>query len=209
MTRRSDEIETVKKIVVFSDICSSTSILENLLSTENEKRWRDILIELKDYLRNERSSLRFELYKFLGDGWVFLFEPRANGLEIFEFLLESLPEKFHNLYKRHIERVLTTSIPRVGLTSGMDIGSCIKSVMNRQKEYIGRALNVAARLQGANIQRDSKPNKIILSRNLYDTFKDKREISRRYKVWQVKRQLKNISGGDNYRCMKVEQRPNH
>ncbi|TKJ35685.1 MAG: hypothetical protein CEE38_13815 [Planctomycetes bacterium B3_Pla] len=209
MTQKSDQVKTVKKIVVFFDICSSTSILENLLSTENQKRWRDLLIELKDYLQNESSSLKFELYKFLGDGWILLFEPRTNGLEILEFLLDSLPEKFYGLYRRHIERVLTTSIPRIGLTSGMDIGSCTKIVMSRKREYIGRAVNVAARLQGAIGQRDSMPqNKIVLSRNLYETFEDRKRIMRRYKVWGIKRQLKNISGGKDYHCLKVEHRRN-
>ena len=63
--------------------------------------------------------------------------------------------------------------------------------------------------QGAIGQRDSKPqNKIVLSMNLYETFEDRRRIGRKYKVWRIKRQLKNISGGKNYRCLKAERRRN-
>jgi len=206
VTSKSEQTEIVKKIIVFFDICSSTSILEDLVRTENQKLWRYLLIEFKDYLRKKRSSLRFELYKFLGDGWILLFEPRPHGLEIFEFF-EALSGKFLSLYGRHIKGVLTIRIPAVGLTFGMDIGSCIQFVMNEQREYTGRPLNVAGRLQGAIGQRDSNPqNKILLSNNLYATFKDKRKIQRKYKVWRVTRELKNISGGEDYCCVKVERR---
>lgn len=206
MTGISEQTEVVKKIIIFFDICSSTSIFEDLIRTENQKLWRDILIEFNDYLRKKRSSLRFELYKFLGDGWILLFEPRPDGLEIFEFF-ESLSDTFLSLYRRHIKDVLTIQIPDVGLRFGMDIGSCIQFVMNQQREYTGRPLNVASRLQGAIGQRDSKPqNKILLSNNLYATFKDKKKIQRKYKVWRVTRELKNISGGEDYRCVKVERR---
>ena len=206
VTSKSEETVVVKRIVVFFDICSSTSILEDLVRTENQKLWRDLLIDLKDYLRRKRSSLRFELYKFLGDGWILLFDARSDGLEIFEFL-EALSEKFLSLYEQHVKSVLTVRIPVVGITSGMDIGSCISLVMNQQREYTGRPLNVAARLQGAIAQRDSKPqNKILLSNNLYATFKDRTKIQRKYKVWHVTRELKNISGGEDYCCVKVERR---
>jgi len=206
VTSESEETDVVKKIIVFFDICSSTSILEDLVRTENQKLWRDLLIELKDYLRKKRSLLRFEVYKFLGDGWILLFDPRSDGLEIFEFL-EALSEKFLSLYRQHVSSVLTVRIPVVGVTFGMDIGSCIRFVMNQQREYTGRPLNVAGRLQGAIGQHDSKPqNKILLSNNLYATFKDKREIQHKYRVWRVTRELKNISGGEDYCCVKVERR---
>jgi class 3 adenylate cyclase len=206
VTDKSEQTEVVKKIIVFFDICSSTSILEDLVRTENQKRWRDLLIDLKVYLRKKRSSLRYELYKFLGDGWILLFEPRHDGLEIFEFF-EALSDKFLSLYRRHIKGVLTIRIPFIGLTYGLDTGSCIQFVMNEQLEYTGRPLNVACRLQGAIGQHDSKPqNKILLTNNLYATFKDKRKIQHKYKVWRVTRELKNISGGEDYCCIKVERR---
>lgn len=191
-------------MVVFFDICSSTLIFDDLVMTENQKLWRNLLIDLKSYLRRERSSVEFEMYKFLGDGWILLFDPRPAGLEIFRFF-EDLSDTFLSLYRRHIKNVLTIRIPVVGLTFGMDIGSCIRIVMNKQPEYTGRPLNVAARLQGAIGQRGKKlGNKVLLSNNLYATFNDKRKIGRKYKVWRVRRVLKNISGGKYYYCVKVE-----
>jgi class 3 adenylate cyclase len=206
MTTRSEDADVVRKIVVFFDICSSTSILEDLVRTENQKLWRDLLIELKNYLRKKRSSLGFELYKFLGDGWILLLDPRPDGLPIFEFL-QDLAEQFLTLYSERVKHVLTVRIPLVGLTSGMDVGSCIKFVMNERSEYTGRPLNVAARLQSTVGQHDSKPcNKTLVSNNLYATFTDRKKIQRKYKVWRVTRALKNISGGEDYHCMKVERR---
>lgn len=204
MTEKSDEIKKLRKIVIFFDICSSTSILEELARTENQTRWRNLLIEFKEYLKKQQSSVGFEMYKFIGDGWILLFEPKSEGMEIFKFI-ENLADKFFSLYRRRIRNVLTTGISTIGLTFGMDIGSCIWFVMNEQSEYVGRPLNVAGRLQAAIGQHDKKPqNKGLVSKNLFATFTDKRKIMNKYKVWSVVRQLKNISGGEDYRCLKVE-----
>ncbi len=172
--------------------------------TDNEERWRNFLIEFKDYLRRQQSSVRFRMYKFLGDGWILLFNPQSEGMEIFQFL-ENLSDRFDTLYRRRIRDVLTTRIPTIGLTFGMDIGFCIRFIMNGRPEYVGRPLNVAGRLQGAIGQRDKKPqNKGLVSKNLFATFTDKRKIRRQYTVDDVVRQLKNISGGKDYPCLKVE-----
>ena len=204
MTLKSEPIKTIKKIVIFFDICSSTSILEDLIRTENEQLWRNFLIEFKNYLWGKRFSVGFEMYKFLGDGWILLLDPQSEGMEIFQ-LLEKLSDKFVSLYRRHIRNVLTTRIATIGLTFGMDIGSCIKFKMNKRLEYVGRPLNVAGRLQDAIGQRDKKPqNKGLVSRNLYATFADQRKIKRKYTILRVRRQLKNISGGEDYRCLKVK-----
>lgn len=204
MTLKSEPIKTVRKIVIFFDFCSSTSILEDLKMTDNEERWRNFLIEFKDYLRRQQSSVRFIMYKFLGDGWILLFNPQSEGMEIFQFL-ENLSDRFDSLYRRRIRDVLTTRIPTIGLTFGMDIGFCIRFIMNGRPEYVGRPLNVAGRLQDAIGQRDKKPqNKGLVSKNLFATFTDKRKIRRQYTVDDVVRQLKNISGGKDYPCLKVE-----
>jgi len=204
MTREIDQVKVVRKIIVNFDICFSTSILEDLVRTENQRLWRNLILHLKGYLRRKGGSVGFELYKFLGDGWILLFDPKPKGMEIFQFF-EYLSDKFTSYYRRHIRNVLNIRIPAVGLKFGMDIGSCIQVQMNQQPEYIGRPLNVATRLQGAIRQRDKQPeNKVLLSKNLYATFGDKRQIERKYKVWSVPRNLKNISEGEGFRCVKVE-----
>jgi hypothetical protein len=74
MSRKSDPISTVRRIVVAFDICSSTVILEELLRTENQRRWRNLLIGMKKALVREAAQMPFEIYKFVGDGWILLFE---------------------------------------------------------------------------------------------------------------------------------------
>ena len=206
MTKDTDQVKVVEKIVVYFDICSSTAIIEELLRTQNMKRWRNLIISLKKYLTKEKSSMGFELYKFLGDGWILLFEPRTEGLEIFD-LLKELSDKFSLLYNLRIKKVLNTQISVVGIKFGMDIGSCIPVKMNGRWEYIGRPLNVAARLQGAIEQRGQSPaNKCLVPKSLFAEFEDQKKIKRKYRVFSsgVKRVLKNISGGENYLCVKVE-----
>ena len=133
-----------------------------------------------------------------------LYRLQPKGMEIFQFF-EDLSDKFASYYRRHIRNVLNIRIPAVGLKFGMDIGTCIQVQMNQQQEYIGRPLNVATRLQDAIRQRDKKPeNKVLLPKSLYATFKDRRTIERKYKVWSVPRNLKNISEGEGFRCVKVE-----
>jgi class 3 adenylate cyclase len=204
VTLKSDPIKVVKKIVVFFDICSSTAILEDLVRTENQKLWRDLILGLKNYLCIKQSSVGFELYKFQGDGWILFFDPCSEGFDIFQFC-EKLSYKFVSIYRRNIKDVLTVRIPVIGLTFGMDIGSCIRFKMNRKTEYMGRPLNIASRLRDAIGQRGGTPeNKVLLSKNLYATFDDKEKIEKEYKVWGVKRKLKNISGGEEYHCVKVK-----
>ena len=202
LSRRKDIV--LKKIVVYFDICSSTSILEELLRTENQNRWRGLITSLEGYLMNVPFPVEFKLYKFLGDGWILLFEPCWKGLPFFE-LLEGLADEFSRLYKKRISKVLSIQIPVVGITFGMDIGSCVEITMDKHKEYIGRPLNIAGRLQNAVGQRDDDPaNKGLVSRNLMAKFIDEKQIKKKYRILNVKRELKNISGGEDYRCLKVE-----
>jgi hypothetical protein len=64
MTRPGDELTMVDKYVLVFDFCSSTSIIEDLIRTESQKRWRDLLTETKRFLIKEREAAHgFEIYK--------------------------------------------------------------------------------------------------------------------------------------------------
>jgi hypothetical protein len=67
LTRESDKPEIVRRLVVVFDISSSTSILEELKQCDRLAIWRNLLIELKDFL--DALGLDLEIYKFMGDGW--------------------------------------------------------------------------------------------------------------------------------------------
>ena len=148
MTRRNEKLTSEKKLVVVFDICSSTTILEDLKRTDNLAAWRDLLISLKQCLRREGSRLQLEIYKFIGDGWVLLF-PRATAKGKLCALLRKLSERFDHEFTQSISPLLSQPPNPVGLMFGIDAGELIRLKMNEQTEYLGRAINVAARLQSA------------------------------------------------------------
>ena len=201
MTRENDIPKVSPKLVLFFDLCSSTSILEDLLRSERQKRWRDLLIDLKEFLRKERNELHFKIYKFIGDGWVLLFDPDCSADALFSFL-KKLCKEYEALYKTKIKGVLASDVGNVGITFGLEKGSLMRVRMASQTEYIGRALNVAARLQGAIKDGDSKPQgKVLMSNNVFEDFKT--ILREKFLIYEVKRKLRNISGGGPYLARKI------
>jgi class 3 adenylate cyclase len=170
MTDTREEIKVVRKVVAVVDICSSTKILEDLLRTENQRYWRDLLIRLKDHLRNEVHTHGFELYKFLGDGWILLFDPGnihgslAHVIPVLSDLIKIYRREYRALVRKRLE-----APPKIeGLTFGLDCGTLMRMRMNQQTEYVGRAINVASRLQGAVKDKDNQPQgKALLTNSVY------------------------------------------
>lgn len=201
MTREEDIPKVSKRLVLFFDLCSSTSILEDLLRSERQKRWRDLLIALKKFLRKEKKELHFEIYKFIGDGWVLLFDPDCSAPTLFSFL-KRLCKEYDALYKDKIAGVLASDVGNIGITFGLEKGTLMRVIMNSQTEYIGRPLNVAARLQGAIKDKGRKPqNKVLMSNNVYEDFKP--ALSDKFRIYNVTRKLRNISGGEDYHAKKL------
>ena len=201
MTTEKHEIIFVEKYVLFFDICSSTSIIEDLMRSERLRLWRNLLIQLKKYLQKESGKYGYEMYKFIGDGWILLFETDIEGKDLFLFL-KNLCIEFNNIYRSNIKDVLSIPIDVVGISFGLDKGSLIKILMNSQDEYVGRAMNVAARLQAAIKDNDDDPQgKVLLSNPVYVDLKH--GIRKSYKIFRVVRNLRNISGGEKYRAKKL------
>jgi len=191
MTRPEDSLRKEEKIVVTVDICSSTVILEDLLNTNNIKKWRDLLIWLKEYLEKESKKMRANLYKFTGDGWIILFNPKKRE-NIIPFLSE-LSKQFEYEFRDKIENILDSPPDIIGLTFGIDEGPLVKMTMRNNIEYIGRAINVACRLQGVIDDMDIKAGyRAFMSHRLYNPMKDKLS---EYFPDAKKRKLRNISGG--------------
>jgi len=189
-----------KKIVITFDICSSTVIIEDLHKTENIIRWRDFLIWMKNYLRIKSKDMNFNIYKFTGDGWILLFDYDFPGDDLVNFL-QDFCAQFKMRYKKRIESFLETPPSSPGLTFGIDRGSLIKFVMNDQIEYVGRAINVACRLQGAIKDKDDLPQyKALITKHLFQNILYPLDT---LKHVEVKRKLRNISGGDDVRCVKL------
>jgi len=188
-----------KHTVLSFDICSSTDILEDLHRTENIKKWSSFLVLIKDYLRKQAGELPFKMYNFTGDGWILLFEYDLNGKLLLNFL-ESFCKFFKNTFDNKIMPVLESPPEVIGVTFGMERGNLIKIIMNQRSEYIGRAINVACRLQTAIKDNDKHPEyKILMTKQLYNQIK--KDIPKKSFV-EVKRNLRNIAGGNKFLCMK-------
>jgi hypothetical protein len=165
LTRESEELTVERKLVVVFDICSSTTILEDLKRTDNLAGWRNLLIGTKDFLRRESEKLGMELYKFIGDGWVLLFPDTIDRVE-FCFFLQQLSRWFDAQFETTISPLLSHPPNPIGLMFGVDSGELVKLEMDERIEYLGRAINVAARLQANTKELDGGPSyKALFSKN--------------------------------------------
>jgi len=196
LTRESDKPEIVRRLVVVFDISSSTSILEELKQCDRLAVWRNLLIELKNFL--DAHGLDIDIYKFMGDGWILLFPEEVKKEELFEYL--NHVSTFYMLqYQEYVEPLLQKDPSPIGLTFGIDTGELIRLQMNEQWEYLGRAINVAARLQSAakGMANDGYTNVALISKACFNSLRPEKS---EFKASEQKVDLKNISGGDKFQC---------
>jgi class 3 adenylate cyclase len=199
-TPNKDEFSREKRTVVFFDICSSSNMLEDLILSENLRSMRDLILAIRGFIKKEAAVQGFEVYKFIGDGWVLLFPPEKSG-ESLVTLLEELCRRYKKHWTRYVKPRLQSRPAVVGLTFGVDRGELVKFRMMGQPEYIGRALNVASRLQGAVKQKDDNPAYKVLFSN--PSFKALR-LSHAFRPSKtVTCTLRNIQGGNKYSCVKM------
>jgi hypothetical protein len=187
-------------VVVVFDMCSSSDVIEEVTLGGNLARLKDFLTALKGYLANAQKDLAFDVYKFTGDGWILLFPSDTKGTALLQFLVD-LCTYFDKEFYRQVLRHLGTRPSTVGLTFGVEKGALTPLEMNGQVEYLGRALNVACRLQGA-VKDGGKSveYKALVSNKV---FNDYFAPADGFKVLRVTRNLRNIRGGAAYHCRKI------
>jgi class 3 adenylate cyclase len=199
-TERPRLLTTHDLLVVVFDMCSSSDIIEGLTLRGELHRLETFLTAVKRYLRGKVKDNLFDVYKFLGDGWILLFPPDVDGAVLLSFL-KGLCEFFQRELKRKVLRHLD-AVPQVtGVTLGLERGPLLKTVMFGQREYIGRPLNIACRLQTAIKDKDKSPAyKALVSNAVYnDYFRELRGV----KSIPVSRTLRNIRGGTVFKCRKL------
>jgi class 3 adenylate cyclase len=169
MARGTEVSSRERHLVVVFDICSSTTILEDLKRTDNLGAWRSILIHLKDQLIERGAPLQMNLYKFIGDGWVLLFPDDVPKTELCA-LLGELSRSYDAQFDAFIKPLLSQEPNPIGLMFGIDAGELIRLELNGQFEYVGRAINVASRLQSYTKELPGGPsNKVIFSKNSFNS----------------------------------------
>ncbi|HXX46337.1 MAG TPA: hypothetical protein VEJ38_16560 [Candidatus Acidoferrales bacterium] len=169
MGHETDEPNRERHLVVVFDICSSTTILEDLKRTDNLGAWRKLLITLKDHVLETGTPLGMDLYKFIGDGWVLLFPNSVPKMGLCTFLGD-LSKKFEVQFEASIKPLLSQEPSPVGLMFGIDAGELIRMVLGNQVEFVGRAINVASRLQSYTKELPGGPSyKVIFSKNSFNS----------------------------------------
>jgi len=196
------------RIVVVIDLCSSSQIMEDLLLSEKFDRYEAFLTCVKRWLMNwteahSSAKGRFELYKFTGDGWILLFPDMIRGELLVQFMY-SLCEMIDAELARHILPNLSTMPAVLGATLGVEAGNLIRMTMNEREEYVGRALNIACRLQNAVNDKESRHGcyRALISARLYNERLAK--TSARYKVESATCSLRNILGGSGFACREID-----
>jgi class 3 adenylate cyclase len=188
-------------IVVAFDMCSSSNIIEELTLSGNLKRLNEFLTALKRYLASAQKNVVFDPYKFMGDGWILLFPAETDGKVLFKFL-QDLCTFFRREFRQQVLKHLATPPSITGLTFGVEKGPLVSMTMYGQREYIGRALNIACRLQSAIKYKDSSPAyKALVSNDVFNDYFA--SATRKVTVYKVRRRLRNIRGGDNFHCKKI------
>jgi class 3 adenylate cyclase len=196
------------RIVVVLDLCSSSQIMEDLLLNEKFDRYETFLTCVKRWLMNWTEAHspgkgRFELYKFTGDGWILLFPDTIAGESLVQFMY-SLCEMIDAELARHIIPNLSTMPAVLGATLGVEGGNLMRMTMNEREEYVGRALNIACRLQSAVKDKEPHPGcyQALISARLYNERLAK--AGTKYQVESTACSLRNILGGSSFACRKID-----
>lgn len=189
----------VEKIVLSFDICSSSSIIEDLTLTGRFKKWESFLVATRAFLTRNQFKYWFLPYKFTGDGWLLFFRSNVSGDKFFNFVLE-LSRDYYQRYNSTILPLLENPPAISGITFGADVGNLLKLNFHGTPEYVGRPINIACRLMNAIKDKDPSPAyKVLLSRPLYNSLSS--SVIQGYTFKEATRKLRNIRGGEEYKCI--------
>ncbi len=188
-------------IVVAFDMCSSSNIIEDLTSHDNVEPLTTFFSGLKRYLAKEqKGTLPFDPYKFTGDGWLLLFPENTDGVRLLRFL-ENLCLYFVVEFRRSLLPHLSHNPAVVGITFGIDKGELIPVTMDGRQEYVGRAINIACRLQGAVVDKGRSPAyTALVSNRVYGEYFAE---AKPHRVVKVTRNLRNINNGAEFACRRL------
>ena len=200
MTRESDAITTERWLVVVFDIRYSTKILEDLKQTDNLRRWRNLLLHMRDVILMSALGADAQVYKFIGDGWI-LFFPMTTKKEELKRALWHIADSYEAAFKSQIGRFLQHRIEKAALTFGVDAGELVKAEMHGRVEFLGRAINVASRLQSEAKKSKNSQNTVLITKHAYNALPSDEP---RQRPLHVKVSLRHVLNGENYECYEYD-----
>ena len=196
---KEDARTSMEYTIVVFDICSSTVFIEDLVKTNELESYGKLIEDFRHFLAEMKID-GMTIYKFLGDGFVLLYDTKVLFAEVLiacKRMVEFAKERIDSFIKDNIE---TTVIPRTGITIGIDIGNLNVIRLNGEAEFIGRALNVSSRLQSS-LKDKEHVNKILMSVKAYKKITNP-DIKR--KCIERERIFRNISDNNRTRCYELD-----
>ena len=192
---------TGQAIVVAFDMCSSSNIIDDLAKSGNVRPLTTFFGELQRYLaREQKATTPFDPYKFTGDGWLLLFPAKTEGARLLRFL-ENLCLFFFVEFRRSLLPHLSHKPALVGITFGIEKGDVIPITMYGQQEYVGRAINVACRLQAGLKDKGGSPAySALVSNRVYSEYFAE---TKPHRMNKVTRTLRNINDGAEFACRRL------
>jgi hypothetical protein len=118
--------------------------------------------------------------------------------------MRSLCEMIDAELARHIIPSLSRVPSVLGATLGVEGGNLIRMTMNEREEYVGRALNIACRLQNAVKEKEPHPGcyKALVSARLYN--ERLAQLGLPYKIEPETCSLRNIQSGSAFACRRID-----
>lgn len=189
-------------LVLAFDMCSSSDMLEALILRGDTRPYTYVISKIKERLAECQKSILFDPYKFTGDGWILLFPALSDGAALFE-LLQDLSSYYRTVSEAHLLPRLDTRPEVHGLTFGIDMGPIVKTTIFQQREYVGRPINVACRLQSAVSTVTKRPAyRALVSSSAYDRYFA--TLDGTIKSANKTTSLRNIRGGRDFRCKLIQ-----
>jgi class 3 adenylate cyclase len=190
----------MERFVVLFDICSSTRILENVTQYGQLDSYRDTLLKFDGIARSQTERFGGEFYKFLGDGYLVMFQGTLRADTILLFIISmyiNSKQLLQNLVEHHVS---LDNLQRIGLTFGVDFGNVYQIELGKSVEYYGIPINIATRLQSL-IPHIEDNYKALVSL----TFKNKLRDDTMIRLCsRTRRTLKNINNNEPLKCFEFD-----
>ncbi len=182
-------------------MCSSSDIMEELTKHNNVQPLITFFDELKRFLAKEqKATALFDPYKFTGDGWLFCFRQILTACGSF-ISWNTCAYSSSVEFQRSLFPHLSHTPELIGVTFGIDKGELIPLTVYGQQEYVGRAINVACRLQAAVKEKGRSPAyTALVSNRVYSEYFAQTEPHR---VVKVTRNLRNMNDGAEFECRRL------